>query len=147
MQAIAPPDHEAQVFRTILDGANAVQVWQIARSGLGSPRELRQALADAAESIASLQRDCTATLHAAYLEGATSFEDFVARTRKAQEQVAARVARLADHPQVQLSPYVVMVFFGQGPFDSTALDFRSAVFAVTLPKRQTPTPQPGPPAP
>jgi hypothetical protein len=149
MQAIAPPT-EPQLYRTILEGANAVQVWNLARSAMGnSPNELRRCLAEAAESLATLQRDCTATLHAAYLEGATSFEDFIARTRKAQEQVNGRIARLADHPQVALSPRVSLVFRGQGPFDSAALEFGNTVFAVVLPPTGPitgPRP-PGPPQP
>jgi len=136
MHAMANKTTQPQVFRTLLEGANAVRVWNIAKSTMSSPAELRAHLAAAAESVAGIQRDCTATLHAAYLEGASSYEDFIARTRLAQEQVSGRFARLTDHPQVALSPHVTMVFFGQGPFDSAALDFRGAVFAVSLPRGQ-----------
>ena len=142
MQAISETPHNQAVYRTILEGANAIRVWTLARSSMTSPTDLQRCLAEAAESLAVIQRDCTATLHAAYLEGATSYEDFVTRTRRAQEQVSSRVARLVDHPQIQLSETVQMVFFGQGPFDSAALDFRGALFAVSLPPARRSTPQP-----
>ncbi len=141
MQAMTDKPAEAKVYRTILEGANAIRVWTLARAAMSSPRDLQSCLADAAESLATMQRDCTATLHAAYLEGATSYEDFVGRTRRAQEQVSERSSRLIDYPQLPLSETVQMVFYGQSPFDSSALDFRGAVFAVSLPLERTTRPQ------
>ena len=141
MQAMTDTPAEANVYRTILEGANAIRVWTLARAAMSSPKDLQSCLADAAESLARMQRDCTATLHAAYLEGATSYEDFVGRTRRAQEQVSDRASRLIDYPQLPLSDTVQMVFYGQSPFDSSALDFRGAVFAVSLPLVRKTRPQ------
>lgn len=141
MQAMTDKPAEAKVYRTILEGANAIRVWALARASMRSPSDLLVSLAEAAESLATMQRDCTATLHAAYLEGATSYEDFVGRTRRAQEQVSERTSRLTDYPQLPLSDTVQMVFYGQSPFDSSALDFRGAVFAVSLPVRRSSHPQ------
>ncbi|MFT6143724.1 MAG: hypothetical protein ACJAZO_004001 [Myxococcota bacterium] len=132
---------EAKVYRTILEGANAIRVWTLARAAMTSPKDLQACLAEAAESLATMQRDCTATLHAAYLEGATSYEDFIGRTRRAQEVVSDRASRLTDYPQLPLSDTVQMVFYGQSPFDSSALDFRGAVFAVSLAVHRTARPQ------
>ena len=133
MQAMTSAPAQTGRYRTILEGANAIRVWTLARAAMTRPSDLQQCLAEAAESLAMMQRDCTATLHAAYLEGATSYEDFVGRTRRAQETVSDRCSRLADYPQLALSESVQMVFYGQNPFDSSALDFRGAVFAVSLP--------------
>lgn len=141
MRTISETPSEPTVYRTILEGANAIRVWNLARAAMTSPRDLNRCLADAAQGLAEVQRDCTATLHAAYLEGATSYEDFLARCRRAQEQVGDRVGRLVDHPQLQLSETVQMVFYGQSPFDSSSLDFRGAVFAVTLPIARKTRPQ------
>lgn len=141
MQAMTDTPAEAKVYRTILEGANAIRVWTLARAAMTSPKDLQTCLAQAAESMAEMQRDCTATLHAAYLEGATSYEDFLGRTRRAQEQVSDRAARLSDYPQLPLSDTVQMVFYGQSPFDSSALDFRGAVFAVSLPLARNSRPQ------
>lgn len=141
MQAMTDKPAEAKVYRTILEGANAIRVWTLARAAMNSPKDLQACLAHAAESLATMQRDCTATLHAAYLEGATSYEDFVGRTRRAQEQVSERSSRLIDYPQLPLSDRVQMVFYGQSPFDSSALDFRGAVFAVSLPVQRASAPQ------